>query len=649
MILKSLYLKNYRTYRGPEEIIFASGDKNITIIQGNNEVGKTTIMNAITWCLYGAELYKNEGNEKKWSRSAEIDLNEGDNDFVDVILTMEDSKGRTIEFTRSLEFYKNDAGKCQEGESDREISIDGMPVAEPDTYISKHLPKKIRKYFLFDGEQLENYFDNNNEDIKEKVFKLSQLNLLERIKTHISSREDEFNDDLESLNPSLGRYVKQEKELITKKEKLEEDLDSIKLNITEWEKCVNDLESQIVKFGENPDALIKEKKELKKDLKSVQKKIKNAESDISSFLIKNFPKILSINDLIKVNDICKDLKEKGFIPSPYKKEFIESLLENHRCICGDHIEEGSDEWNMLKKLYDECDDSTNISDEVNILLGHVEKAINDFPKKFKNDLITKSNTKDELLKTEKEINTQINEIDNRLSEDDEKKVRKLQNDISYYEKLIKQGYTDIGTKTNQIEGIDEKLPTIRNNIKDEKAKAGRKDELDSSIEFCRDVKSLVTEIYNNLKAEIHDKLQQSTSEEFKQMHWKSSEFYEGVSIDQNFNVTIHKQGGDIVPDDLSAGGQLVLALSFMTALNSLSGFELPIIIDTPLGRLDEPIKENIARNLPAYTKNKQVTLLVTSSEYSEGFKKGIRDYVGKYYTLNYKQEKDGMTSINEKI
>ena len=47
MILKSLYLRNYRTYRGPEEVIFATGDKNVTIIQGNNEVGKTTIMNCL--------------------------------------------------------------------------------------------------------------------------------------------------------------------------------------------------------------------------------------------------------------------------------------------------------------------------------------------------------------------------------------------------------------------------------------------------------------------------------------------------------------------------------------------------------------------------------------------------------------------------
>ena len=94
MILKSLYLKNYRTYRGPETIDFATGSKNITIIKGNNEVGKTTIMNAITWCLYGQEHYKNEGNEPIFSKSTSYDLEIGDEDKVEVILVMEDEKGK---------------------------------------------------------------------------------------------------------------------------------------------------------------------------------------------------------------------------------------------------------------------------------------------------------------------------------------------------------------------------------------------------------------------------------------------------------------------------------------------------------------------------------------------------------------------------
>ena len=130
------------------------------------------------------------------------------------------------------------------------------------------------------------------------------------------------------------------------------------------------------------------------------------------------------------------------------------------------------------------------------------------------------------------------------------------------------------------------------------------------------------------------------------MHWK--EFYEGVEIDKNYNVFISKNGEFIVPNDLSKGGQLVLALSFMTALNSLSGFGLPIIIDTPLGRLDEPIKDKIGKYIPEYTRNKQLTLLVTGSEYSDEFRKGIRDYVGKEYELDYIQEKDGITTIKTK-
>ena len=128
MILKSLFLKNYRTYRGPETIDFATGSNNITIIKGNNEVGKTTIMNAITWCLYGKEHYKNEGNEPIFSKSTSYDLDIGEEDTVEVRLVMEDEKGKEVKFIRTLLFYKNDMGICREDSRDFEILIDEMTV-----------------------------------------------------------------------------------------------------------------------------------------------------------------------------------------------------------------------------------------------------------------------------------------------------------------------------------------------------------------------------------------------------------------------------------------------------------------------------------------------------------------------------------------
>ena len=55
MFFKSIYLENFRLYKGPVEFELSTGDKKINIIQGNNDAGKTTMLNAITWCLYGEE------------------------------------------------------------------------------------------------------------------------------------------------------------------------------------------------------------------------------------------------------------------------------------------------------------------------------------------------------------------------------------------------------------------------------------------------------------------------------------------------------------------------------------------------------------------------------------------------------------------
>ena len=96
MILKSLKMNNFRIYKGEVTINFASGDKNITIIQGNNEVGKTTIMNAITWCLYNKEYYKLEGKKPKWNSFVADELETGEEDFVEVSLIMEDESKNIV-------------------------------------------------------------------------------------------------------------------------------------------------------------------------------------------------------------------------------------------------------------------------------------------------------------------------------------------------------------------------------------------------------------------------------------------------------------------------------------------------------------------------------------------------------------------------
>ena len=57
MELDYLLMKNFRQYKDAKIEFARSSSANFTIIQGANGAGKTNILNAITWCLFGEEYH----------------------------------------------------------------------------------------------------------------------------------------------------------------------------------------------------------------------------------------------------------------------------------------------------------------------------------------------------------------------------------------------------------------------------------------------------------------------------------------------------------------------------------------------------------------------------------------------------------------
>ena len=58
MLIKSLYIKNFRQFKGEKEIQFACDkDRNVTIILGDNTFGRTTLLQSFNWCLYNFVLF----------------------------------------------------------------------------------------------------------------------------------------------------------------------------------------------------------------------------------------------------------------------------------------------------------------------------------------------------------------------------------------------------------------------------------------------------------------------------------------------------------------------------------------------------------------------------------------------------------------
>lgn len=115
---------------------------------------------------------------------------------------------------------------------------------------------------------------------------------------------------------------------------------------------------------------------------------------------------------------------------------------------------------------------------------------------------------------------------------------------------------------------------------------------------------------------------------------------------ESFNVKLVTENGTLVDKKrLSSGEKQIYALAMIEALGKASGRKLPLIIDTPLSRLDSKHREKITMEFFPKV-NDQVIILSTDTEVDEKFYAGLQPYIAKSYELRY-NEKTGESTIHD--
>lgn len=138
-----------------------------------------------------------------------------------------------------------------------------------------------------------------------------------------------------------------------------------------------------------------------------------------------------------------------------------------------------------------------------------------------------------------------------------------------------------------------------------------------------------------------NKLEGEVTECFRYLLHKSNLVHRIAINTQNFSLSLFDPEGQPVPKHrLSAGEKQLLAISFLWGLARVTGRNLPIAIDTPLGRLDSSHRNNlIERYFP--TASHQVILLSTDTEIGENEVKQLNelDAIARTYLLEYNPQK----------
>ena len=643
-------LLNYRQYV-KQRIDFSrwTEDKHIIVIQGAMGAGKTNLLNAITWCLFGSEKHltsKSKGLEI-CSASTMGKMKTGDCCEVVVELALLGNDGKHIYINRRKRYEKDYQGNVNpapydiQGQRletllrvDRETEDQVVHESPASQFIQRLIPEELSMYCLFDGDKLNQYFEENSSDIPQAVQRISQLDLLEQSITHLESAETEMVREHKDPSEEVKEYQKEHDRLSKRIEECESKVGELRTEQKGYEDRITEIDSWML---ESTAGAIKQKAtergkveakipELKEELRARKNDKLTSNLELSSTAL-FYPAFKTAIDLVK------QAKMTGKLPPAYKKDFLERILAESVCICGSSLEPGTKPRAQIKRLLDECDDVSNLTDDLSDLSGRLRSEMDRFPSgfdslvrvrkslsKLEHDLQEASERQAQLERELRDFN--IEEIDAR--EGERKNLRAKSSSIE----------NTIGRYDGEKQTCERQLSDVKNKITRAMQRDARYKKDLEKRQLCESAIDSAIRIRDEVISEIRKEVQELTSSGFKNMHWKKGAFSE-VTIDEDYSVSVKDSGGREALGTLSRGETQILAYAFMNALNVVSAFDFPLVIDTPLGRISSEPRIALGNSLKESLKGRQMIFLMTDVEYTPDFKKAIEESVAEEYEIQH--------------
>ena len=645
MYLDSIEITNFRPFYGTQKIDFGFNDlENLTIILADNGSGKTSLVNALTWCLYGEELHDvRDKSEPLYNLRAAKELESNENSINEVkvevkirFYSFEDEKKKYFSIYRSLSFQKWGNGKWGDAfadhlivdETDKDILEDG--VAQ--NAINNKIPKEMFQYFFFNGATLSNYFKNESElSLKTSIEQISQVGLIDKVYDHLVKTSDSINKRFNKKKPKGS--VNYNKLINEKMQEQQHKESEIKDNHNKIDIAIRNVNKCVEKLKQVDSGYVNELTQKRKNKESMEKKLKqNIKEDRKNYeklILELFPIAVLFDELVDSINIADDARKKKTAPPQIERDLLNDILEDGFCICGVKLEDHPECVTELKKR---LNNTSKIKQEVFYEdyydLKKVLTKLKDLPKIESLRRSIKQNEENI-----NEINIQINQISDELAEFDIEDVREYERQSQKNKKIIE----DLRKRNKSLSADINTLKKDIEKLKRKRSEAGELEGelkiLNNKIKFCEEAITILSDLNNNVQKHIREKVNDKTRKQFTSINWAYDK-YRDVTIKDDYKIVITKSTGQkITPGDLSDGEENLLALSFMMALHSLSGFEIPLIIDAPLEKLDKSKRIEFISGLHEYTSDKQIIFLFTDSQYTDDVRANMLQNIADEYEL----------------
>jgi len=599
-------MSNFRPFLGRAEIeLTSTKEKPVILIKAMNDVGKTSIFNAFIWCLYGGSVEENSRNVN-WSARRKSNGRTA----VNLIFSHNEQQ---YDIERYVDFKKSEGNDSPEPLKDKlSLSVDGVVETFEDTekgnnYIKSILPKDASQFFFFDGEKIQKYTTiRSGDSVKTAIQMVLGIKELLNAKEDITTIHRDLRRELDRLlaqNRKTKEEAERNEKLLADITDLRKDIPVIDEQITNCRKTIESCDDLLKKHA-NIQQKVDQRKEEEEKYKELEREVEHNE--------KSQLKVRGDIAFLLAAPFLEQLEKKGQEQLPdWKRNAISIILasRSNRCLCdrplsgvictkcgtkiGPNIEDlfeeelrkgqGESRLHFLstlatpllrkkipelleKNIYDLAAERVNLESRLSVCKANIEE--------LKEEIGGQGDFSAEIANAENLRTRAIDKI-----EEYEKTKRKKEIDIVVNEREYKKKQDELISRTGYDEDVHKKNGQLQ------------------MCALCLDgfIYAIEKLVKNNTV-----RVAELASKTFLQLT-NAPRLYKGLEITDDYEIRVRTRGGtvrNVWDQDPGAGQRQIIAISFIAALNALTARDAPIVIDTPISRLDPIHKRNVVRHYP---------------------------------------------------
>lgn len=657
MKFRKLTIENYKSFQFSTEIIFPISEdgRSIFLIGGMNGAGKSSIMEAINYVLYGAkgdEIFRSVNRREKANGNANVsfELVMEMDDFTELIVKRSWSAGAVAD-PKPRDLIERPAVV----KAGKVVSVKNQEIWQD--FIRAAIPPGITQFFFFDGEKIQEIAADDHSEVRlksslEAALGIQYITRLAADIVYIKQEERKgfveiSDEDLEFKQSELKKERSKLSRKSSERESVSEELIDFKSQHEEAKKRFE------AAFHTAPDSRDMIREQEKKRIIAANR-LTQLDSEIKGLCEKTLPfsvagklfdgirrqidleRESASGEAIKENaaELAKKIVRVVEEPDPiYREKLSKDKMEELEKRIFMLLKEGDKTIAVEKYLWLSDRDAARVLNKMESLEGSDVFLLKP------------------LLEEKRELSAEVKYLESLtqvgvLSESERDLFEQLQEEIE-------SCLTQIGRKTEQLRIIEDDILLLQKRISEIEAEIEKlyqkhnvSKERSDFIQECDAIGTILNQFIVRLRKNKVHLLQEKTFEMYRLLSSRSGLIKDITIDDKSYEVKISDRNGHVIrKSGLSAGEKEVFAVSLLWGLAQTSQLKLPIIIDTPLSRLDSTHRDNIVNN---YFPNagEQVIILSTDTEIDKDYYRALKPRLSGAASLMFDQKQELSTFSN---